>query len=126
MRVYALIKGKDKNESTYASQHWRIRQSWSAVHCNASPLRPVWLAQTECAGPRHRLSLLLPRSACTPESHLSPQGPRLSPGTDYPTPGGRSLFGPTASNVHTQTGASSAYDRHRAGAACTYIRPASP
>src|SRR5437764_15292496 len=107
MRVYALIKGKDKNERTYESQDWRIRQSWSGVDCNASTLRPVWLAQTECAGPRHRLSLLLPRSACTPESHLSPQRPLLSPGTDSQTPCGRTLPCPTANQDHAQTAATS-------------------
>src|SRR5258708_37718171 len=114
------------NERTCSAQDWRIRQGWSGVYCNAALLRSVWLAQTECTGRGHRLSLLLTRSACAPESDLSPQGTGLSPGTDCPAPGGEPLPGATARDVQTQAGANSTHDRHRAGAPHAPCRPASP
>src|SRR5258708_37867667 len=67
------LKENRRNERTYDTQDWRIRTGWSGVHCHASLLRSVWLTQTECTGPGHRLSLLLARPATAPESDLSPQ-----------------------------------------------------
>src|SRR6266699_1592750 len=120
-----VFTGETRNERMQYAQDWRIRPDWSGVHCNTSPLRPVWLTYTICTGPKHRLSLLLARSAAAPAPDRRLQGPGLSPGTDCPTPGGKPLPGATARDVPAQTGANPTDDRHGAGASCARCCPAS-
>src|SRR5712691_10422492 len=120
------LKEDTRKERTFYAQDWRIRPGGSDIHCNASPLRSVWLAQTQCTRPRHWLSLLRVRSACAPESDLSPQGAGLSLGTDCSPPGGGPLSGATARDVHPQTGTNATHDRHRAGALNAHCCPDSP